>query len=111
MQTRSTIYKTRNHQASRIMTSSCEEPMLTLSGENHALDWDQLGSKKTKWASHHCPLGHAWKARCFVQKHCEPCPIHLEKGVIPATDFWPRSGARCDGKEQAEEWRAKKGLE
>jgi hypothetical protein len=85
--------------------------MLTLSGENHALDWDKRGSKKTKWASHHCPLGHAWKARCFVQKHCEPCPIHMEKGVMCLR----RTSARrscplCDGKEQAEERRAKKGL-
>jgi hypothetical protein len=62
-----------------------------------------------KWAGHHCPLGHAWKARCFKKGHCEPCPIHLAKGVMCLRRT---SGRRkcpaCDAKVKAEERKARK---
>jgi hypothetical protein len=38
-------------------------------------------SQRTKWAAHHCPLGHAFKESCIGRGPCWICSEHPTKGA------------------------------
>jgi hypothetical protein len=70
-----------------------------LLSENAAseLGWHKQGvAKRPKWADHHCPRGHAWKADCFARGHCKLCPIHPALGVLPMHGQCPACGEKVD---------------